>query len=353
VNKRFLRHIVFWLAYGMQSTLHEYTWVHDYFAKQTDVFWLALRFNLCLVPILMLFTYLVIYVFMDQVLTARRKLYIVIPQVILAMLVTVFLQNMVNNYIIFAKLYPHRPVTFAHVFNLDSGLMALLDTGYVTGVALALKLFRMQIVTLQNKRDLVKDKLETELKFLKNQVNPHFLFNTLNNIYSLARKKSDCAPEMVLKLSKLLRFMLYESGKDTIPIADEIRIIEDYVELEKIRYNSRLKLSFDRQIDDMGQLIAPMLLLTFVENAFKHGARETTENTCICIKIVLQRGQLTFFINNSQEYNGVNEVHEKIGLRNVRRQLELMYREFTLGIDNLADNFNVNLHINLNSYATI
>jgi two-component system, LytTR family, sensor kinase len=352
VNKRFLRHILFWLAYCMQSTLHEYTWVHDYYATQTDTFWLALRFNLCLVPILILFTYLVMYVFMERVLTAR-KLYIVIPQVVLALFIAIFLQCVVNNYIVMAKLYPARPVTFAHAFNLDTGLMALLDTGYVTGVALALKLFRMQIIELRNKRDLVKDKLETELKFLKNQINPHFLFNTLNNIYGLARKKSDCAPEMVLKLSKLLRFILYESGRDTIPIADEIRIIDDYVELEKLRYNNRLKLTFDRQIDDMGQLIAPMLLLTFVENAFKHGVSETTENTCICIKIVLQKGQLTFFINNSQEYNGVNEVQEKIGLRNVRRQLELMYREFNLGIDNLADNFNVNLHINLNSYATI
>lgn len=353
MNKRFLLHILFWLAYWLQSTLHEYTWVHDNFTNQTNALWLAFLFNSCLVPIIMLFTYLVIYVFIDQVLTARRKLYIVIPQVVLALLVAIFLQSMVNNYVVDAKLYPNQPVTFANVFNIYNGFMALLDTGYVTGIALALKLFRMQIGDLRNKRDLVKDKLETELKFLKNQINPHFLFNTLNNIYSLARKKSDYAPEMVLKLSKLLRFMLYESGKDTIPIADEIRIIEDYVELERIRYNNRLKLSFDKQIDNMGQLIAPMILLTFIENAFKHGVSETTEDTCISIKIVLQKGQLTFFINNSQEYNGVNEVREKIGLSNVRRQLELMYRDFNLGIDNLTDNFNVNLHINLNSYATI
>ena len=337
----------------MQSTLHEYTWVHDNFTNQNHPLLLAFKFNSCLVPIIMLFTYLVMYVFMEQVLTARRKLYIVIPQVVLAILVAIFLQSMINNYIVDATLYPTKPVTFANVFNIYNGFMALLDTGYVAGIALALKLFRMQIGDLRNRRDLVKDKLETELKFLKNQINPHFLFNTLNNIYSLARKKSDYAPEMVLKLSKLLRFILYESGKDTIPIADEIRIIEDYVELEKIRYNNRLKLSFDRQIDDMGQLIAPMILITFVENAFKHGVRETTEDTCICIKIVLQKGQLSFFINNSQEYDGVNEVREKIGLSNVRRQLELMYRDFNLGIDNLADNFNVNLHINLNSYATI
>ena len=337
----------------MQSTLHEYTWIHENFTTQANPFWLALRFNLCLVPAIVLFTYLVIYVFAEQVLTARRKLYIVIPQLILAMLVAIFLQNLVNNYIIFAKLYPDQPATFANVFNIYSGFMALLDTGYVTGIALALKLFRTQIADLRNRRDLVKDKLETELKFLKNQINPHFLFNTLNNIYSLARKKSDYAPEMVLKLSKLLRFILYESGKDTISIADEMRIIEDYVELEKIRYNDRLQLSFERQIDDMEQLIAPMILLCFVENAFKHGASETTENTSIQIKIVLQKGQLTFFINNSKEYSGVKELQEKIGLRNVRRQLELMYRDFNLGIDNLADTFNVNLQINLNSYATI
>ena len=122
----------------------------------------------------MLFTYLMIYVFLEQVLTARRTLYKVIPEVILAMLAAIFLQNVVNNYIVGATLYPGQPVTFANVFNIYNSFMALLDTGYVAGIALALKLFRMQIGDLRNKRDLVKDKLETELKFLKNQINPPF-----------------------------------------------------------------------------------------------------------------------------------------------------------------------------------
>ena len=211
----------------------------------------------------------------------------------------------------------------------------------------------MQIEHLRNEKDLVREKLGTELEFLKNQINPHFLFNTLNNIYSLSRKKSDKAPEIVLKLSKLLRFILYESGKETITIAEEIRILEDYVELEKIRYNDRLKLTFDKQIDDMKQLITPLILLPFIENAFKHGVSETTEETSIAISIVLKNGNLSFFVNNSKEYDGANDVREKIGLSNVRRQLELMYRDFTLVIDNLADNFNVDLKINLNSHAAI
>nr|WP_237487894.1 histidine kinase [Hufsiella arboris] len=210
----------------------------------------------------------------------------------------------------------------------------------------------MQISHLRNEKDLVREKLETELKFLKNQINPHFLFNTLNNIYGLARKKSDKAPEVVMRLSKLLRFMLYESDRRTMPISDEIRVLEDYVQLEKIRFNDRLNLSFKQNIDDFDQVITPLILLPFIENAFKHGICETTESTQISIDISVKNGHLNFLIQNSHDKEQT-QVHEKIGLSNVRRQLELMYREFSLNIENLAGTFNVNLWINLNSHAAI
>ena len=115
----------------------------------------------------------------------------------------------------------------------------------------------------------MRKKLETELQFLKSQTNPHFLFNTLNNIYALARKKSDSTADAVMKLSKLLRFMLYESQKKFISITDEIQVLDDFIELEKIRYGEKLQLIFNKSIDNESHPIAPLILLPFVENAFK------------------------------------------------------------------------------------
>ena len=119
------------------------------------------------------------------------------------------------------------------------------------------------------------EKQEAELNYLKSQTNPHFLFNTLNNIYSLARDKSDLAPESILRLSKILRFMLYETGGNFIAIEQELKIISDYIALEKLRYDESLRINFNHDIEDMKQALPPLLLIPLVENAFKHGVSET------------------------------------------------------------------------------
>lgn len=147
--------------------------------------------------------------------------------------------------------------------------------------------------------------------------------------------------------------MLYESHRESITIAEEIRILEDYLELEKIRYDNRLKVFFEKEIDNSTQMITPLILLPFIENAFKHGLNETTGDNRIEIRIRLKNGTLYFQTNNTQDYNGENIVTEKIGLSNVRRQLELMYKEFSLQLDNLPEIFNVSLKINLNSHGTL
>jgi two-component system, LytTR family, sensor kinase len=239
------------------------------------------------------------------------------------------------------------------LFEVRRMLSAFLDIGFAASLAVAMKLLRMYWMGREREKGLVKEKLEAELKFLRNQTNPHFLFNTLNNIYALARKKSENTADVVLKLSKLLRFMLYESRKDRIPLADEIRMVEDYLELEKIRYNQRLSIEFSKQLDDPSHDIAPLLLLPFIENAFKHGASETRFNSFIRIDIRLEKGVLYFFVENTKDDTGETGVTENIGLSNVRRQLELMYNEHTLQVENKKDRFIVNLTINLLSDAAI
>src|SRR6185437_9643902 len=225
--------------------------------------------------------------------------------------------------------------------------------GFAAGAAIVIKQFRLQLAGKEKENRLVREKLETELKFLRNQTNPHFLFNTLNNIYALARKKSDETADVVMKLSKLLRFMLYETRNAQIRISDEIKTLDDYIELEKLRYNDRLTLSFVREIDNDNEPIAPLLLIPFVENAFKHGASESRFESFINLELVLQNGILEFYIENTKEENGKQTNDENIGLSNVRRQLELLYREHEVSIKCEPTVFKVFLKINLRRYANL
>jgi two-component system LytT family sensor kinase len=228
-----------------------------------------------------------------------------------------------------------------------------MEIGFASSAAAVIKQVRLQLADKEKEKILIKEKLETELKFLRSQTNPHFLFNTLNNIYALARKKSNETADVVMKLSKLLRFMLYESSNKQIRISDEIRMLDDYIELEKIRYNDRLTISFLREIDNDAQLIAPLLLMPFVENAFKHGASESRFESFIHVDMKLQNGKLDFNIENTKESNGKRHNDENIGLTNVRRQLELLYKEHEVTVENEPLLFKVSLKLNLGSYANI
>jgi len=355
VKTKIYRHLLFWLLCSVQGTLLEYAWIFSLYAKSNPwhVVGLAIYFNTVLLPAKMLFTYYALEVGVNQPLRRAYKVPVIIAKLTIAMLLAIILYRIGCVYFINPVEYPHTKYTIANVFDIGWAFVALLDIGYVAGIAAALRLFRMQILNLKHEKSLVKEKLETELKFLKNQINPHFLFNTLNNIYALARKKSDKTPEVVIRLSKLLRFMLYESAKDVVPIEEEIRILEDYVQLEEIRHTKKLNIVFQKEIDNYNQLIAPLILLPFIENAFKHGINETLEETTIVIKIKLVEGRLSFYVMNSHENEPGAPVNENIGLRNVRRQLELMYNEFTLNACNLERTFIVDLSINLNSNGKI
>src|SRR5205814_8637819 len=145
------------------------------------------------------------------------------------------------------------------------------------------------------------EKQEAELNYLKSQTNPHFLFNTLNNIYSLSRDKSDLAPESILRLSKILRFMLYEASGEYIAIEQELKIMSDYIALEKLRYDESLHINFNYDVEDMKQALPPLLLIPLVENAFKHGASETRSRPFVDIHLSFKNRQLAFVVKNSTE----------------------------------------------------
>lgn len=243
--------------------------------------------------------------------------------------------------------------TLRMIFETQRLISSFMDIALVVGVAVAFKQYRISQQSREREKELEKEKMQAELKFLRSQTNPHFLFNTLNNIYALARKKSDETPGVVMKLSKLLRFMLYEARKGQISISEELRVLQDYIELEKIRYNERLEITLTQHIDDKTQAIAPLILLPFVENAFKHGASESRFSSFVHIEVRLEAGMLSFNVENSKETESAGGTSEGIGLENVRRQLELMYPVHTLEVDNGNEVYRVILNINLRQHATV
>jgi sensor histidine kinase YesM len=204
----------------------------------------------------------------------------------------------------------------------------------------------------QATQQLLIEKHVAELNYLKSQTNPHFLFNTLNNIYSLARDKSDLAPESILRLSKILRFMLYETSGAYIAIEQEIKIISDYIALERLRYDDSLLINFNHDIEDMKQAMPPLLLMPLVENAFKHGVSETRGRPFVDIHLSVNKRQLSFVVQNSTE-DPLDEksVKENIGLSNLRRQLELLYKQYNLTVQQNGPVFNATLKINLTSHV--
>jgi two-component system LytT family sensor kinase len=204
----------------------------------------------------------------------------------------------------------------------------------------------------QRAQKLLIEKQQAELNYLKSQTNPHFLFNTLNNIYSLARDKSDRAPETILRLSKILRYMLYEAGGPYIAIEQELKIIDDYISLERIRYDDSLRVNFNYDVEDMKQALPPLLLIPLVENAFKHGVSETRDRPFIDIHLSVAKRQLAFYVRNSTDGSPENgHVKENIGLSNLRRQLELQYTDYEILLEPRPSEFSATLKINLASHV--
>jgi|SRR5688572_2302316 len=208
-------------------------------------------------------------------------------------------------------------------------------------------------IKLQQASQLLRiEKQQAELNYLRSQTNPHFLFNTLNNIYSLARDKSDLAPESILRLSKILRFMLYEASGAYISIEQELKIMDDYIALEKLRYDDSLRINFNNDIEDMKQALPPLLLMPLVENAFKHGVSETRSQPFVDIHLSVKQRQLAFIVKNSTEnIPETGGIKENIGLSNLRRQLELLYTDYNLSMQQNGSAFIATLKINLASHV--
>ncbi len=235
-------------------------------------------------------------------------------------------------------------------FNLFKG-NPLTTTLASTTLAMSIKLAKNWVQTQRRQQALEKEKLETELKFLKYQFNPHFLFNSINSIFFLIHKNPNMASASLAKFSELLRYQLYECNDQQIPLKKEIEYLENFIELERLRHTTDVEASINIADNYTRQLgIAPFILMTFVENAFKHVSANTDSTNWINLSITLNNQQLSLFVANSTSADESTEVvkYRGIGLANVKRRLDLLYPgAYELTVNNLQNIFEVRLNLSL------
>lgn len=345
MNKRILLHIAFWLTYlGFKTYLNYSPPVEG---TAFEEFWKALVAQLALLLVKVPLVYSLFYV-AQRYLAKTWSLTRTVLVTSALFLVSVALYLVVNHYIILKQLYDYKAPFTAHISltSIGYGIFLLF---FAAGVALVIKLTRLNLKQKETEQQILQKKLETELQFLKAQTNPHFLFNTLNNIYGMARKNNTQTAEAVMQLSNILRYMLYESSKPETSLEQEIRTIEDYIDLEQMRYKDMLSTRFVKNTDNPAQTIAPLILLPFVENAFKHGSGESRFKSYIHIDLKLVNGLLQFEVENSRENRTDEGIKENIGLKNIRRQLELIYPDHQLDLQSNEHTFRIHLKINLHN----
>jgi len=218
-----------------------------------------------------------------------------------------------------------------------------------TIVFLCLKLFKTWYARQVEGQILAKANAEAEMQILKAQVQPHFLFNTLNNIYSFTLNKSPRAEGLVSSLYEIMRYMINDCNVELIELTKDLKMIEDYIELEKVRYGKRLDIKIDIDGEYQDKLITPLLMIPFVENSFKHGASKMLKDPWIKLFIRADEGVLHFTLNNSkQPEKKVGAKKEGIGLVNVKKRLELLYpKNHLLLIESTKNTFTVNMQIPL------
>ena len=304
------------------------------------------KMNLYLLPSRMAMTYILIYWILPRFLFTKKylifTLLILLHAIIFGLIITfqLSLAGIPSEH----RFQVIRPIIMNYQIPATAAAIVLFKRWY---------LIQQYSLTLEKEKfELEYENLEAELNFLKSQIHPHFLFNTLNNLYALTLKKSDKASEVVIQLSNMLDHMLYSSKASEVSLEKEIDQLKEYINLERINYGDRLNLEMDVSGDISENKIAPLIMLPFVENSFKHGVSTDTKSPFVKIQIEVQKNMFHFIIQNSYNPNNVKEesYSKGIGLSNVKRRLELLYTDkYQLKIKRDNSVFQVFLDIDLSS----
>ncbi|SFZ94537.1 hypothetical protein SAMN05428642_104236 [Flaviramulus basaltis] len=333
-------HVIFWLG-----VLLFYTYL---FGADSKTFNDTFIFAFFLMPVTIAVSYVSIYKLIPNYLIKKQyalfALYSIYAFIISAYLVMVS---------IFFSLIFVSDFEYAQMAPATKNMLFIITAVYlVTFIVSAFKLLKLNLKNTEQ-NNLLKTKIldtqlklkEQELNYLKMQIHPHFLFNTLNTMYGFALKKAEETPEMILKLSNLLDYLLYQADKPFVLLTEEIAHIKDYIALEELRFNDTLKITFKTNNIDDTQKIAPMLLLPFVENSFKHGVIHKGVLN-VDIDLVCETNKINFSIINTSKKPDTTS--RGIGLENIKKRLDLLYpNQYAIKIDNEASSFKVELILNI------
>lgn len=301
-------------------------------------------FAICVIArvvLLMVIAYLNLHYFLPRYLLKKRYARY-FGLVFVSILGYLFIQSFFDYYLYGYVIGPLRNSNLAEAvsYNFFSTLWYL---ALMVALKLSIDWYEQQRIL----QKIVVEKLNAEVNFLRSQVNPHFLFNILNNLYALTLKKSDLAPEVVLKLSEMMEYMLYDSDDTTVSLDKEISYLHNYIELERIRYDNNPDIFIEVAGNPDGKEIAPLLLLPLVENAFKHGVSRKSDHGWLHGKIHVGPSAIEVTIENSKS-TAARESKGGIGLANLRKRLELLYpSRHSLRIDDQQERFSVFMEINL------
>ncbi len=330
-------HLIFWLIYFVFNFFR--------FATINNDYWYSLKSNLIEFPLNIVITYFTIYYLIPRYILPKKYLHFFLLFTLSLMLF--YLTRTGLNYILVTKnIWPEaqgsqEPFTMIHIVELIIGAI------YVIALVSAIKLTYDWVNEKKRNDDLQRMQLETELNFLKSQIQPHFFFNTLNNLYALVIKKSPKAPNVVMKLSEIMQYVLYEVKEPKISLMKSINYLYSYLELEKLRYGERVKseINIEGNIDDVE--IPPLLFLPFLENCFKHGTNHSKDIKVI-IDFVVKDNFLYFTVeNNFVKSDDETPIHG-IGIENVKRRLQLLYGSgYGLKTRSKGNTYTVNLKLPL------
>lgn len=339
---RLLTHLLFWGSYTLFSLFSQYSY--------SDDFGRAWAYVLSSLPITILATYFYIYLVVPRMLDKKRYLSLAVTFLVMG-LVFGYLRRWSLHVFYVPAYMPDYNYTENPMFDLGKAVTNAFQVYTVVFAAIIIKLLKRNYNQEQIANELVKEKLDAELKFLKGQIHPHFLFNTLNNLYSITLQESPRASELVMKLSTFLDYMLYEANVARVPLRKEIEQMKNLIELEQLRYGNRLQVAFSTRGDISHKFVPPLLMLPFVENAFKHGVSREIELSFISIDFTVKENRLVLHVENSKGGLAPNneEISKGIGLKNVQRRLELIYgpKKYELQVFDEEETFMIILKIPL------
>ena len=336
--RRILLHLMFWIVVTVYYTF--------FFGHQGGYYWYTYRFIVIFIPITMGTTYFFNYFLIPRYLLKKQ---------IWTFALFSFYTFVLSFYLISLAIFPFLILSDKEVnfVTLDKSILDIyfLVVGLYTVILIAvlIKLLKYSFERQNASLHLQNEMKDAELKMLRMQINPHFLFNTLNSIYTLSLKKSDRTPEVVLKLSEMLNYLLYECNAEFVMLEKEIEFIRNYMYLQQIRFDHRLMVKMDIQDGFGNDQITPNLLMPFIENSFKHGVGRQREQARIYIQIKNENHLLVFCVKNTKPMQSDNDQQPGgIGIKNVQRRLKLLYSDkHSLSIEDKHNEYIINLDLDL------